>query len=471
MPTQPAPSANPLASLSGTSIGTAEESRVLGRSLRDSVSFDAHAAWQPEAGRPDPVARVLANNAGRQERLIPLRMSRMAASPFAFLRGAASVMAWDLAHTPSIGHHVMIDGDAHLNNFGLFRTPRQDVVFDLNDFDETLVAPWEWDLKRLTASINVAARENGVDAAGREQAVRFACAAYRTTMSTLAQVPSYELWQMRSYASVLHIEAPVTLDSAEKATIAKAVERATKRSHATMLARVAEPSGKSWRFRDEPPILTRLDAAEKNHVNEGLRGYLQTIAGEWRTMLERYDVVDVAHRVVGVGSVGTRAYLLLLLGRAHADPLFMQVKEGIVSAAAPFVPPLAEPFSHQGRRVVHGQRLLQSSSDPLLGWTTISGRDFYVRQMKNIRGSIPVDWLHGATFDFYAWCLGLLLARAHARTGDAALIAGYCGNSDRLDAAYACWAESYGAQTVVDHATFVEAIAQGRVIAAPPEKA
>jgi hypothetical protein len=163
--------------------------------------------------------------------------------------------------------------------------------------------------------------------------------------------------------------------------------------------------------------------------------------------------------------------LLLLLGRAHADPLFMQVKEGIVPAAAPFVPPLAEPFSHQGRRVVHGQRLLQSSSDPLLGWTTISGRDFYVRQMKNIRGSIPVDWLHGATFDFYAWCLGLLLARAHARTGDAALIAGYCGNSDRLDAAYARWAESYGAQTVVDHAAFVAAIAQGRVIAAPPEKA
>ncbi|MEA3110219.1 MAG: hypothetical protein QOG58_18, partial [Caballeronia sp.] len=432
MPTQPTTSANSPVSLSGTTIGSAEESRVLGRSLRDSVPFDAHASWQPAGDRPDPVARVLANNAGRQERLIPLRMSRMAASPFAFLRGAASVMAWDLAHTPSIGHHVMIDGDAHLNNFGLFRTPRQDVVFDLNDFDETLVAPWEWDLKRLTASINVAARENSVDAAGRERAVRTACAAYRTTMSALAQVPAYELWQMRSYASVLHIEAPVTLNSPEKATIAKAVERATKRSHATMLARVAEPDGKSWGFRDEPPILTRLDASEKNHVTEGLRGYLQTIAGEWRTMLERYDVVDVAHRVVGVGSVGTRAYLLLLLGRAHADPLFMQVKEGIVPAAAPFVPPLAEPFSHQGRRVVHGQRLLQSSSDPLLGWTTISGRDFYVRQMKNIRGSIPVDWLHGATFDFYAWCLGLLLARAHARTGDAALIAGYCGNSDRL---------------------------------------
>jgi uncharacterized protein (DUF2252 family) len=471
LPTHPASPANPPINLAGTSIGNAEESRVLGRSLRDSVPFDAHASWKPQDDRPDPVARVLANNAGRQERLIPLRMSRMAASPFAFLRGAATVMAWDLAHTPSIGHHVMIDGDAHLNNFGLFRTPRQDVVFDLNDFDETLVAPWEWDLKRLTASINVAARENGVDAAGRERAVRSVCAAYRTTMSTLGQVPAYELWQMRSYASVLHIEAPVTLDSTEKATIAKAVERATKRSHATMLARVAEPDGKSWRFREDPPILTQLDAAQKNHVIEGLRGYLHTIAGEWRTMLERYDVVDVAHRVVGVGSVGTRAYLLLLLGRAHGDPLFMQVKEGIVPAAAPFVPALPEPFNHQGRRVIHGQRLLQSSSDPLLGWTTISGRDFYVRQMKNIRGSIPVEWLHGATFDFYAWCLGLLLARAHARTGDAALITGYCGSSDRLDAAYARWAESYGTQTVADHAAFVQAIAQGRVTAAPPEKA
>ena len=454
----------------GTSNGRAEESRALGRSLRDTTPFDDHAGPQAEHDRPDPVERVLANNAGRQERLVPLRMARMAVSPFAFLRGAASVMAWDLARTPSIGHHVMIDGDAHLNNFGLFRTPRQDVVFDLNDFDETIVAPWEWDLKRLSASINVAARENGVDAGGRERAVRSACAGYRTTMATLWQIPAYDLWQMRSYASVLHIEAPVALNSAEKATITKAVERATKRSHATMLARVAEPDGKIWRFREDPPILTRLDKAETNHVIEGLRGYTQTIAGEWRTMLERYDVVDVAHRVVGVGSVGTRAYLLLLLGRAHGDPLFMQVKEGIVPAASPFVPAMPEPFDHQGRRVVHGQRLLQSSSDPLLGWTTISGRDFYVRQMKNMRGSIPVDWLHGATFDFYAWCLGLLLARAHARTGDAALIAGYCGSSDRLDAAYARWAESYGTQTVADHAAFVQAIAAGRVKAAPPEK-
>jgi uncharacterized protein (DUF2252 family) len=464
-------SATAFAASSTTPVGGADESRARGRALRDAIPFDAHASWLAAGNRPDPVERVLANNAGRQERLIPLRMARMAASPFAFLRGAATVMAWDLAQTPSIGHNVMIDGDAHLNNFGLFRTPRQDVVFDLNDFDETLIAPWEWDLKRLSASINVAARENGVDAGGRARAVRSACAGYRTTMAELWQVPAYDLWQMRSYASVLHMEAPVVLDAAEKATIAKAVERATKRSHATMLAKVAEPDGKSWRLREDPPILTRLDAAEKNNVIDGLRAYLQTIAGEWRMMLERYDVADVAHRVVGVGSVGTRAYLVLLLGRAHGDPFFMQVKEGIVPAAAPFVPALAEPFAHQGRRVVHGQRLLQSSSDPLLGWTTISGRDFYVRQMKNIRGSVPVDWLHGATFDFYSWCLGLLLARAHARTGDAALIAGYCGNSDRLDTAYAEWAERYGAQTVADHAAFVAAIAQGRVKAAPPEKA
>ncbi|MDR5756879.1 DUF2252 domain-containing protein [Caballeronia sp. LZ035] len=443
--------------------GTAEASRAAGRSLRDAVPFEQHAAWQPDSARPDPVERVLAGNAGRQERLIPLRMQRMAESPFAFLRGAATVMAWDLAKSPSIGHNVIIDGDAHINNFGLFRTPRQDVVFDLNDFDETLVGPWEWDLKRLTASINVAARENGVDLAGRERAVRSACAGYRTTMATLWQVNPYDLWQMRSYASALHMDAPTRLDAEEKATIEKTVERAMKRSHATMLAKMAEPVGKGYRFKVDPPILTQLDAAEKNHVIDGLKAYLQTIAGEWRMMLERYDVADVAHRVVGVGSVGTRAYLVLMLGRALGDPLFVQVKEGIVPAAAPFVPPLDEPFQHQGRRVVHGQRLMQSSSDALLGWTTISGRDFYVRQMKQIRGSIPVDWLHGATFDFYAWCLGMLLARAHARTGDAALIAGYCGSSDKLDAAYASWAERYGAQTVADHAAFCAAISQGRV--------
>jgi hypothetical protein len=285
-------------------------------------------------------------------------------------------------------------------------------------------------------------------------------------MNELRQVSPYDLWQMRSYASALHIDAPTHLDADEKATIERTVERAMKRSHATMLAKVAEPAGKSWRFKVDPPILTQLDAAEKNHVIDGFRAYLQTIAGEWRMMLERYDVVDVAHRVVGVGSVGTRAYLVLLIGRALGDPIFMQVKEGIVPAAAPFVPPLEEPFRHQGRRVVHGQRLLQSSSDALLGWTTIAGRDFYVRQMKQIRGSVPVDWLHGATFDFYAWCLGLLLARAHARTGDPALIAGYCGASDKLDAAYAVWAERYGAQTVADHAAFCAAISVGRVKAA-----
>jgi uncharacterized protein (DUF2252 family) len=443
--------------------GAAENSRASGRTLRDAVAFESHGAWQPEADRPDPVERVLAGNAGRQERLIPLRMQRMAESPFAFLRGSATVMAWDLAKSPSIGHNVIIDGDAHINNFGLFRTPRQDVVFDLNDFDETLVGPWEWDLKRLTASINVAARENGVDAGGRERAVRTACAAYRTTMSALWQVSPYDLWQMRGYASAAHINAPMKLDAEEKATIEKTVERAMKRSHATMLAKVAEPAGKGWRFKTDPPILTALDAAEKNHVIDGLKAYLQTIAGEWRMMLERYDVADVAHRVVGVGSVGTRAYLVLMIGRALGDPLFMQVKEGIVPAAAPFVPPLEEPYRHQGRRVVHGQRLMQTSSDALLGWTTISGRDFYVRQMKQIRGSIPVDWLHGATFDYYAWCLGLLLARAHARTGDAALIAGYCGSSDRFDAAFAMWAERYGAQTVADHAAFCAAISVGRV--------
>ncbi|WP_277183316.1 DUF2252 domain-containing protein [Caballeronia sp. BR00000012568055] len=443
--------------------GAADESHASGRALRDAVPFDAHGAWQPASDRPDPVERVLAGNAGRQERLIPLRMQRMAESPFAFLRGSATVMAWDLAKTPSIGHNVIIDGDAHINNFGLFRTPRQDVVFDLNDFDETLVGPWEWDLKRLTASINVAARENNVDIAGRERAVRTACAAYRTTMSQLSQVPAYDLWQMRGYASAAHIDAPTKLNAEEKATIEKTVDKAMKRSHATMLAKVAEPVGKSWRFKADPPILTLLDAAEKNNVIDGLRAYLQTIAGEWRMMLERYDIADVAHRVVGVGSVGTRAYLVLMVGRALGDPLFMQVKEGIVPAAAPFVPPLDEPYRHQGRRVVHGQRLMQSSSDALLGWTTISGRDFYVRQMKQIRGSIPVDWLHGATFDYYAWCLGLLLARAHARTGDAALIAGYCGNSDKFDVAYAMWAERYGAQTVADHAAFCAAISQGRV--------
>ncbi len=444
--------------------GTANESRAAGRALRDAIPFDSHGNWQPAPDRPDPVERVLAGNAGRQERLIPLRMSRMAESPFAFLRGAATVMAWDLAKSPSIGHNVIIDGDAHINNFSLYRTPREEVVFDLNDFDETLVGPWEWDLKRLTASINVAAARERRRSAGRNSpCTRRWPRIARRWRSSRKSVPTIS-GNCVPTAAPGRIDTPVRLDAEEKATIERTIKRAMKRSHAKMLAKVAEQAGKSWHFKEDPPILTALDAAEKNHVIDGLKAYLQTIAGEWRMMLERYDV---AHRVVGAGSVGTRAYLVLMVGRALGDPLFMQVKEGIVPAAAPFVPPLDEPYRHQGRRVVHGQRLMQSSSDALLGWTTISGRDFYVRQMKQIRGSIPVDWLHGATFDYYAWCLGLLLAHAHARTGDAALISGYCGNSDKLDVAYSMWAERYGAQTVADHAAFCAAISHGRVPTAP----
>lgn len=439
--------------------------RAAGKALRDVVPFAAHAAWQADASRPDPIDIIEAANAGRIERLIPLRIGRMSASPFAFMRGSAALMARDLAHTPSIGLSVMIDGDAHLQNFGLYRTPSQEVVFDLNDFDETTIGPWEWDIKRLTVSVNLAARENGADAKTRRAATRQAVAGYRSAMAKLQEMSVLEMWQMRSYADLTQIEPPEPLTREDQEIVAKAVERARRRTHATMLERVAEKVGQRWRFRNQPPVLTHLSGDTKSRIVDGLTEYAHTLTEDRQAVLRRYHVEDVCHRVVGVGSVGTRAYLALLLGDAHGDPLFLQIKEGIVPGAAPYVAALPHALSHQGRRVVCGQRLLQTSSDMLLGWTTIEGRDFYVRQMKQMRGSIPVDWLHGATLDFYAWSLGLLLARAHARTGDAAAIAGYCGSSGRFDDALADWAEAYAGQCIADHAALLAAIKAGRLTA------
>jgi uncharacterized protein (DUF2252 family) len=440
--------------------------RAAGKTLRGTVPFAEQGRWQPEPGRPDPVDLVSAVHADRQAQLVPLRIGRMAASPLSFLRGAASVMAWDLAHTPSTGLTVMIDGDAHLNNFGLYRTPSQEVVFDLNDFDETTLGPWEWDVKRLCASVNVAAREAGAGRGERRKSVMHAAAGYRMTMASLQDMPVLDVWHMGAYADLGHIAPPVALDSDQQAVIARAVERARKRTHATMLGKVAERSGNRWRFREQPPILTHVDNQEKSRLTDGLIAYADTVSGDWQALLRRYHVEDICHRVVGVGSVGTYAYLALLIGDTHGDPLFLQMKQGIVPAAALHLPPLPASLANQGRRVVYGQRLLQTSSDMLLGWTTVDGRDFYVRQMKQMRGSVPVDWLRGATLDYYAWSLGLLLARAHARTGDAATIAGYCGSVRRFDEAMGDWAEAYGDQTVDDHAALCAAIRQGRLKAA-----
>ncbi|HEX4020405.1 MAG TPA: DUF2252 domain-containing protein [Acidobacteriaceae bacterium] len=445
-----------------------EKRRAEGKAMRRKVPRESHGVWEPGKKRRDPVEIVLESNRGRQAKLIPLRMGRMAASPFAFFRGAAEVMAADLASTPISGTNVVIDGDAHLGNFGFFGTPQREVIFDLNDFDETTVGPWEWDLKRLAASVNVAARENGLNKKERRVAVQRCVYGYRWNVNRLQKMGMLDTWYLHSYPGR---ENPlVKIDPKSAAVIQKCVAKAEQSDNHNLLGKVAERGARGqWRFRDEPPILKRVDRATRESVIGGLTDYVHSIPRERSYMLSRYHVEDVAHRVVGVGSVAMRAYLVLLFGNSYDDPLFLQVKEAAASAYAPYLPALSQEFAHEGKRVVMGQRALQASTDVMLGWTQIDGRDFYVRQMKNMKAAVPMEWLTGASFNFYAFACGSILARAHARTGDAALIAGYCGMAKILDNALADFAEAYGNQTENDHAALVKAIQAGRVKAETDE--
>jgi uncharacterized protein (DUF2252 family) len=455
-------------SLSGVGLSW-EERRQEGKALRRKVPRESHAQWKPGRARLDPLDILHANNRGRQAHLVPLRMGRMAASPFAFLRGSACVMARDLAETPITALPVVIDGDAHLNNFGMYGTPQREVVFDLNDFDEAVYGPWEWDLKRLVASVNVAGRQNGLNARERAAAVGRCVTGYRFNLNRLQQMGVLDVWYLHAYPG--RNNPLVKVDPKSRAVFAKTLAKAQRTDNRTLLLKVADRgSDGSWSFREDPPILTKVDDATRDKVIKGLNSYAQSLSPERRFMLSRYHVADVAHRVVGVGSVGTRAYLVLLFGNGDADPLFLQVKEAVAPAHAPFLPKIPG-YEHNGKRVVVGHRALQASSDPMLGHTTIEGRDYYVRQMKNLKASIPVEFLTGVTFNFYAWGCGSILARAHSRTGDPARISGYCGNSTVLDDALTQWAESYGDQTEEDHAALVKAIRQKRVKAdlASPE--
>jgi uncharacterized protein (DUF2252 family) len=398
----------------------------------------------------------------------------MAASPFAFFRGAAAMMAWDLARTPHIGLPVVICGDAHVNNFGLYGTPQGDVVFDINDFDEVTIGPWEWDLKRLTASVSVLGRENGLDADERRRAVMLCVAGYRTNLERLHTMSVLDLWYLHMVADRFDIKpikaaypAIAKLWPKAEPILEKAAAKALQTNNAMLLSKIADRSvAGAWRFRVDPPILTAVDQSTRERVVDALNTYWHSLPVERRWMLRHYHVADIAHRVVGVGSVGTRAYLAMLFGNSDSDPLFLQVKEAIKPAHAPFLPPLPSDYRHNGRRIVIGETVLQAAHDPLLGYTEMDGRQYYVRQMKNMKAALPMSFLSGDAFDAFSFAFGCLLARDHARSGDAAVIAGYCGKSAALDVAFADWAEAYADQTVKDHAQLVKAIKSGRVEAA-----
>ncbi|MDB5339213.1 MAG: hypothetical protein JWN70_4832 [Planctomycetaceae bacterium] len=441
----------------------------LGKALRLPTPRESHARWIPPADRTDPVTTVLASNAGREESLIPLRMGRMAESPFAFLRGACAVMAGDLSRTPISGPQVMLDGDAHISNFGLYGTPQRDVVIDINDFDEATVGPWEWDLKRLVASVNVAGRENGLDTVERRSAVVRCVSGYVQNAHRLMKLGVLETWSLFAYAELERHEAEfkqrgILIGNKFRAVVKKVLAKALRTHNDTLLAKVArrQPDGQ-WRFVEDPPILTNIDDNTRHMVITSLIEYAESLPPEYRFMLRRYSVADVCHRVVGVGSVGTRAYLVLLFGNGDGDPLFLQVKEAVAPAHAPYLPALNLRFNHDGQRVVAVQRALQSLGDPMLGHTTIDGRHYFVRQMKNLKASMPIEFLTGEPFEFWGWVCGALLARAHARSGDIAKIAGYIGKSDVFATAFADFAEAYGDQTERDHAALVDAVRTGQV--------
>jgi uncharacterized protein (DUF2252 family) len=442
--------------------------RSAGVQIRKAVPHALHASWTVPKNRPGPVDIIVAGNAGRMEHLVPLRMGRMAVSPFAFLRGAAAVMAWDLSHTPVSGIQVVMDGDAHINNFGMFGTAQRDVIVDLNDFDEAISGPWEWDLKRLVASVNVAGRENGLSRKNRQRAVMTAVAGYRAHIARLSTLGVLDVWSLFAYAE--RKPASVKVPRKAWAIVQKTVAKAKRTTNESLLEKVAHRGHDGgWRFREDPPILTRVDDETRGRVIESLREYAEHLSPAYRFMLGRYAVADVAHRVVGVGSVGTRAYLALCFGNGDDDPLFLQVKEAITPAHAPYLPRMVLREDHQGNRVVTMQRVLQALGDPLLGRTTIDGRPFFVRQMKNMKASMPLSLMSGEPFEFWATACGALLARAHGRSGDAARIAGYCGDTDTLDRALAEFAERYGDQTERDHAELAKAIKAGRVKAAAVE--
>ncbi len=430
----------------------------LGRSLRQQVPRSAMGDWKPPVGRPDPVQQILHSHEGRLEWLIPMRVGRMVASPYGFLRGTANVMAEDVAHLPATGITPVICGDAHLGNFGFYASPERDLVIDLNDFDEAHPGAWEWDLRRLVASIWVAGRHNRSSEAQCRDAVASCVAAYREEVRFLANEPLLSRSYQRLDVDRLHETAT---EKSLRAEIARAAKRARSRTSDRALPRlVAEKDGRR-RIVDEPPLITRVPEAEAERIAAALDEYLTTLAPHWRRALGGYTLVDIAHKVVGVGSVGLRAYVALLEGSSADDVVFLQLKQARRSVLARYVHGDSAWHAHQGQRVVEYQQALQTVSDPLLGWATIDGRQYYVRQYRDMKGTIPLDAIDAAALTDYAGILGHLLAKGHARTSGASMIAGYVGSSDKLDTAMCRFARAYADQTEADHQALVKAVARG----------
>nr|WP_245231787.1 DUF2252 domain-containing protein [Streptomyces novaecaesareae] len=432
--------------------------RERGKELRGQVPRERHAEFTLADGRPTAVEAIEASNAGRIAELVPIRVGRMAASPFAFLRGSAGLMAADLAGTPVTGVDAQLCGDAHAANFGLYGDARGQLVMDINDFDETVPGPWEWDLKRLAASLVLAGRETGASESTAREAAAHVAGAYRRTMRTLAKLPALDAWNAVADEQLVSFADAHDLADVLRKVGAKALGNTSAKFAARSTARTADGG---WRFTAAPPVLTEVTDATARAVAHALGPYVETVPAEVRTLLSRYRVQDVAFRVVGTGSVGTRSYVVLLTD--HRDqPLVLQVKEARPSALLPYLP-RGEQDGHEGRRVVLGQKHMQVVSDTLLGWTTVDGLPYQVRQFRNRKGSVDPAALLPGQLDDYARITGALLARAHAHTADPGLLAGYCGKSEALDEAVAAFAVAYADRTEADHADLLAAVRSGRL--------
>jgi uncharacterized protein (DUF2252 family) len=435
-----------------------------GRSLRRTTPRRSHAAWSPAKDRVDPVATLAASNEGRLEELVPIRIGRMIASPFAFLRGSAAVMAGDLATTPAMGSTVQLCGDAHLANFGVYASPERRLVFDLNDFDETHHGPWEWDVKRLAASVVVASRENGFPADVCRDMARSVAWEYRRWTRIYAGMRALEVW----YAAIPIESIIERVESARgRADINVSIEEAQRRDHLRALGKLSvKAPGGGWLIRDRPPLLRRLpdDDPGRGVLSALYAAYLRSLAPDRRVLVAKHRLLDVALKVVGVGSVGTRCYVALFAGPA-GGPLVLQVKEARSSVLHPYV--RGRHYRHQGERVVTGQRIMQALSDSFLGWTKspVTGTEYYVRQLHDMKYSIDIAALRPPGMRLYAEVCAWALARAHARSGNPAEIAGYLGPGTRFDDAIAAFAVAYADQTERDHATLVAAVRAGRLAA------
>jgi uncharacterized protein (DUF2252 family) len=462
-------------SANGHAVGPA----VLGRAARQTAPRSSHAEWAPEADRPDPVATLEAQAATRVQELLPIRYGRMLESPFAFYRGAAAIMAADLAGTPTSGIRTQLVGDAHLANFGAFAAPDRSLVFDANDFDETLPGPWEWDLKRLVASYAIAGRDRGFDANERRQVTLAAARAYREAMRTFATMRATDLWYLRLDLDELIRRWQSQVSKRRRKSVERAAAKARTKDSLKAFAKLTHLVDGQPRFRSDPPLLVpirELLGAEDARDPEGeltglLRDYRRSLAPHRRRLLDRYRPVDFARKVVGVGSVGTRAWIVLLLGPGDGDPLFLQVKEANASVLEPYVG--ASRARTAGRRVVDGQLLMQAAGDILLGHLRVGQgldgktRDFYVRQLWDSKGSAEIELMDPTALRVHAEICGWTLARGHARSGEPAAVAAYAGRGDGLDRALADFAETYADQNERDHATLADAVRDGTITAGP----